>query len=194
MARKAASAESSADDAVAGNADERNAVAAKDNKKAEGAEPEGLARASASNVATIAPTHDGRERDKAGGEGQTQVGGTLHAQVQRPAPVQQRAATRAAVAQSTTEVLRGGGPPPGYEASLRARARNVVAGLLGSHEFTLNVTVEPSTAASLDQVRRIRVRIVLPGASSETAAAVRRDLIRIIPLNPSRGDEVVIDR
>lgn len=82
------------------------------------------------------------------------------------------------------------GAPP-VQPSLLAHARDVVSRVTGRGGLVVRVTVEPASAAA-DQVRRIRVEVVLPAACRDSTAEVRRALFRALSLDAARGDEVVV--
>lgn len=82
----------------------------------------------------------------------------------------------------------------GFLSQLTQRARQRVEEIVGTRDFTVNITIDPSTASRADQVRRIRVEVsvTVDRGGEDTKDAVKRALIRSIPLDLGRGDEVIV--
>lgn len=77
--------------------------------------------------------------------------------------------------------------PAPSESSLLSRAREVVARVIGRTDARVRVSVLPTSKGAL-----VRVFVTLPAEAAEHSAAVRRELLRALPLETERGDQVTV--
>lgn len=90
------------------------------------------------------------------------------------------------------ERFRGSGSGDWRE-SMVIRARQAVTGALASQDFALQLSVLPPSARRMEDVRAVRVRVVVPATTgSEIQERIRSAVTRALHLDASRGDAVTI--
>lgn len=108
------------------------------------------------------------------------------------------AATSGAVSQPSTNAPLPTGRAAAVGSELRAqlsgRARTTVGRVLGSGDFTVYVVVDPPGSTSVAQARHIRVEVGIPAALAGETGRLRRELVHALQLYEGRDSILIYSR